>query len=216
MIWRRRGRILDQQRRKENMARTIEVTNPPLEAKADPFDLASLRLDPSFVETAGVKKLLTTVPVGRPSQQDFVRVHPDPAFRDSFATIAWKEDRELFIVVPSIARELPGECVLVTLYTAINRQGVVRLWPIKLPGPDGRIIEWHRSLADAAERATKHWVRVKANMSLGAYEVFEASAPIPDPEWPAESFQQLLRIGFRDRLVDRLDHPLLAKLRGLA
>ena len=53
-------------------------------------------------------------------------------------------------------------------------------------------------------------------MSLGAYEVFEASAPIPDPEWPAELFQQLLRIGFRDRLVDRLDHPLIAKLRGLA
>ena len=196
--------------------RAIEVTSASIETKADPFDLASLRLDPSFLETAGVKKLLTTVPVGRPSPQDFVRVHPDPAFRDSFATIEWKEDREFFIVVPSVARELPGECVLVTLYTAINRQGVVRLWPMKLPGPDGRIIEWHRSLAEAAERAMERWVRVKANKSLGAYEIFEASATIPDPEWPAESFQQLLRIGFRDRLVDRLDHPLIAKLRGLS
>ena len=194
--------------------RTNEVTNAPIEAKADPFDVASLRLDPSFIETAGVKKLLTTVPVGKPNPQDYVRVHQDPAFRDSFATIEWKEDRELFIVVPSVARELPGECVLVTLYTAINRQGVVRLWPIKLPGPDGRIIEWHRSQAEAAERAIERWVRVKANMSLGAYEISEASATIPDPEWPAESFQQLLRIGFRDRLVDRHDHPLIAKLRG--
>jgi hypothetical protein len=192
--------------------RTNEVTNAPIEAKADPFDLA--RLDPSFVETAGVKKLLTTVPVGKPNPQDYVRVNRDPAFRDSFATIEWQEDRELFIVVPSVARELPGECVLVTLYTAINRQGVVRLWPIKLPGPNGRIIAWHRSQAEAAERAIERWVRVKSNKSLGAYEVFEASATIPDPEWPAESFQQLLRIGFRDRLIDRLDHPLIAKLHG--
>jgi hypothetical protein len=29
----------------------------------DPFDLDGLRLDQSFIETAGVKKLLTTAPV---------------------------------------------------------------------------------------------------------------------------------------------------------
>jgi len=34
------------------------VATPP-----DPFDLSSLRLKPSFLETAGVKKLTTTVPV---------------------------------------------------------------------------------------------------------------------------------------------------------
>ena len=37
-------------------------TTPP-----DPFDLASLRLNPSFLETAGVKKLITTVPSHKPS-----------------------------------------------------------------------------------------------------------------------------------------------------
>ena len=48
----------------------------------DPFgDLSALRLDQSYAETAGVKKLLTTVPVRKPSRQDFVRVHPDPAYR---------------------------------------------------------------------------------------------------------------------------------------
>ena len=47
----------------------------PLQA-ADPFDPENLRLDQSFVETSGVKKLLTTVPVRKPNNQDFVRVHP--------------------------------------------------------------------------------------------------------------------------------------------
>jgi hypothetical protein len=61
----------------------------------------------------------------------------------------------------------------------------------------------------------RRWVRVKANMSLGAYEIFEAEASIPDPEWPDVPFQELLRIGFRDRLIDRLDHPVIKRLRGM-
>jgi hypothetical protein len=48
---------------------------------ANPFDPAALRLDQSFAEMVGVKKLLTTVPVRKPNRQDFVRVHPDPAYR---------------------------------------------------------------------------------------------------------------------------------------
>ena len=44
----------------------------------DPFDPANLRLSQSFTETVGVKKLLTTVPVRKPSPQDFVRVHRGP------------------------------------------------------------------------------------------------------------------------------------------
>ena len=39
----------------------------------DPFNPAALRLDQSFADTVGVKKLLTTVPVRKPNRQDFVR-----------------------------------------------------------------------------------------------------------------------------------------------
>jgi hypothetical protein len=60
------------------------------------------------------------------------------------------------------------------------------------------------------------WVRVAANMALGAYEVFEASANIPEPAWPDLSFPELLKIAFQDRLVDRPDHPVILKLRGAA
>ena len=85
MIWPRRSRILHQQRRNEKMAnRAIEVTNAPIEAKADPFDLASLRLDPSFIETAGVKKLLTTVPVGQAQPARFRPRPPGPGISRQF------------------------------------------------------------------------------------------------------------------------------------
>jgi hypothetical protein len=137
-----------------------EPTEPAV-AKPDPYDLETLRLDPSFLEMAGVKKVLATVPVGRPHPQDFVRVRPGKEYRNTFAVVDWKEDREFYVVVPTVAAELPGECVSVALYTCINRQGVVRLWPIKLPGPDGRVIEWHRSQAEAAEFAIDSWCASK-------------------------------------------------------
>jgi hypothetical protein len=113
-----------------------------------------------------------------------------------------------------VANQLPGECSAVVLYTAINRQGVTFLWPVKLPTPDGKVNEWHRSLAEAAVRAMGCWLRVKADMALGAYAMYEASSTIPDPIWPAETLTQLLEIGFRNRLVDSLDHPVIKRLRG--
>ena len=52
---------------------TLQAVDPnsPLSPAPDPFDLTSLRLNPSFLETSGVKKLLTTVPARRPGPQDF-------------------------------------------------------------------------------------------------------------------------------------------------
>ena len=177
--------------------------------------LAELALSQDFAETAGTKKLLLTVPVRKPNPQDFVRVHPDPQYRTIVAFIELRDDRESYLVMPEIAQQLPGECVSVLCHTAISRQGVAHLWPVRLPASDGRPNEWHRSAMEAAERAMSRWVRVKANMSLGAYEVFEAASSIPDPIWPEHSFHQLLEIAFRDRVVKSLDHPVIKRLRGL-
>jgi hypothetical protein len=183
--------------------------------RPDPFNPAALRLDQSFAETVGVKKLLTTVPVRKPNRQDYVRVHPDPKYRlTPAAIIEVKEDREFYVVLSSIAQQLPGEFDVRTLFLTINRQGVLRLWPIKLPGPDGKHNEWPRSEAVGAERAMERWVRVTANKSLGAYEIREATGELPEPDWPAFSFEEILKIAFRDHIVDRADHPLLQRLRG--
>jgi hypothetical protein len=182
----------------------------------DPFDLSKLRLTQEFRETSGVKKLLTSVLVRKPSPQDFVRVHPGPDYRETLAVIELKDDREMYLLPPSIAQELPGEFIMVSLFTAINRQNVVFLWPVRLPASDGKELEWHRTAAVAAELAMKRWVRVKANMSAGCYDIYEASSTIPDPRWPEHTFTELMRLGFRDRLVTNFDHPVIKRLRGLS
>ena len=83
-----------------------------------------------------------------------------------------------------------------------------------MPGEDGRLDSWNRSALDAAQLAMGAWVRLTSNMSLKAYEIFQASANLPEPEWPDLDFQKLLEIAFRDRYIQTPDHPVLQRLRG--
>lgn len=115
-----------------------------------------------------------------------------------------------------VARSLPHEISNYTLFTSINRQGVLFLWPVRLPGGDGRVNDWHSSAEEAATKAITKWVRVQANMSLWAYEMFVAEAQYDEPEWPRYSFRELLRIAFsKGRFIDTLDHQVIKRLRRL-
>jgi hypothetical protein len=51
-------------------------------------------------------------------------------------------------------------------------------------------------------------------MNLGAYEIFRAESAMPEPEWPQLGFWELIKIAFRDHLIDRIDHPVIQRLRG--
>ena len=51
-------------------------------------------------------------------------------------------------------------------------------------------------------------------MALGAYEVWEAIADIPEPDWPKYTLQKIINIAFRDNYIRTEDHPVLKRLRG--
>lgn len=184
----------------------------------DPFDPAKLRLTQSLSAALGVKKHLTTLPVKKPVREWFVRTHPDPRYRLETFVIELKEDGDTYLVAPEFWDSLASESTFSArlLVTAINRQGTLFLWPIRLPSPDGRHDDWSKSALEASEIAKRGWVRVQSNMSLGAYEVYEASGSLGDPEWPDMPLNELLRIAFKDRYIDSLEHPVLKRLRGEA
>ena len=139
---------------------------------------------------------------------------PSPDWRLDTAVLHVKEDRETYLVAPALWHELTGELVPTALLTGVSRQGVVFLWHIRLPGAEGRLDEWNRSALEAAQMAIDGWVRVSANLALGAYDVFQPTLPLPDPEWPDGDFSTLLKRAFRDRFIDTLDHVVLRRLRG--
>jgi hypothetical protein len=182
----------------------------------DPFDPSRLRLTQDFTASVGVEKALVTIPVRKPAKEWFFMVHPDEAYRIETAVIELKEARELYLVDPSLWTALAGESTFGPrlLVTAMNRQHMLFLVPIRLPGVDGKLDEWNRSLLEAVNLATGRWVRVAANMSAGHYDVLKAAAQLPGPEWPALPFKEILGVAFKDRLIESADHPVLKQLRG--
>jgi hypothetical protein len=184
----------------------------------DPFDVSRLRLSQDFLAAAGVKKVLNTIPVRKPSKEWFIRTHPDQDYHIHTYVIELKEDSEVYLVDPSLWEGLISEACFGprALITTINRQNVVTLWNIRLPGADGKIDDWNRSTLEASSLAATKWVRVAANKNLGAYEVFEAMGSWGEPSWNLPSFQEVLRIAFKDRFIKALDHPVLRRLRGEA
>jgi hypothetical protein len=182
---------------------------------ADVFsDLTGLRLSQDYGQTVGVKPVLLTVPVRKPAKEWFVRTHP--TLRIETCVVELKEDRETYIVARSLWPELMSECTFGprALFAAINRQKVLFVWPIRLPGPDGKVDDWSRSALEAAKLAERRWTRVASNMTLGAYDVREASADWPEPDWPKLPFNEILRIAFKGRVIDTIDHSVIKRLRG--
>lgn len=187
---------------------------PPTTAPDLFADISALRLSQDFASSVGVKKALLTVPVRKPAKEWFIRTNP--ALRIETAVLELKEDREVYLVSPALWPELASESTFGprALYASLNRQNVLFVWPIRLPGPAGKIDDWNRSALEAAAMAESSWVRVASNMALDAYEVFTATADWPEPAWPELPFNEILRVAFKGRVIETLDHATLRRLRG--
>ena len=177
----------------------------------DPFDPAALRVQADFSALTPVKRLLTTVPLDKPRREAWVRVHPAKEY--TLRGFPLKVDRDTYLVSPDLGPELRARPT--QIYTAITRQGDIRLWPVGLPGPDGKHNPWHASAMMAAEQAKTQWVRLESNVSAGYYEVWTPKIDMGEPQWPEESFGDLLRVACSGgKLIDSLDHIVLRQLRG--
>jgi hypothetical protein len=186
-------------------------------AAFDPFDPKALRLDASAMAAdLGTTRELVTVNVRKPAKDEFVRVHRDDEYTLNTGVLELKTEREIYLVTRPLWGELFDEANFScrALFSAMSRQGVFFLWPVRLPGPDGKIDPWNASALEAASLARDRWVRISANMPLGAYNVTTAAARISEPVWPEKSMRDLLAIAFKDRFIDSLDHPALKRLRG--
>jgi hypothetical protein len=203
--------------KKADTPATNPTATPQPKASGDalPANLSELALPQNFAEAAGVKKVITTVPVGKRQRHEFLQLHPDPSWRLTTGILELKQERgESYLVAPGLWNDVGDFIQPTTLYTGITLQKVLFLLPVRLPGPDGRINQWHESLREAAELAMGSWVSIRANMALGAYEVHQARAELPAPSWPDVSFDDVVRIAFKGRYVADLDHPVLRRLRG--
>ena len=179
---------------------------------SSPF--SSLRLTQNFGETLGVKKVLTTVPVGKPPKDRFFRAHTSPSWVFPTWILENKTTGETYLASAQVASVLGDLVRAVELHAAIDRQNNVFFIPIPLPRPNGVRNPWHESLAQAVGRSKSVWVRISANKELGGYDIFEATAKLPDPVWPDISIDELLEVAFKGRIMTSVDHPIVQERLG--
>jgi hypothetical protein len=183
--------------------------------QADIFsNLDALRLDAAAV--AGTSEILSHVPVRKPNRHEFFRTRAEPEFWFDTGVFEDKEERETFFVTPRMREALVGEIKPVLLVPTITRQGVLILWPLKLPSEGQRHNSWMETAREAAELAKTRWVRLAADMGLGGYRIYQAEGELSEPEWPDKPLGEILQIAFRDRIVDSENHPVVRRLRGMA
>jgi len=186
--------------------------------KRDELDLERYRIDQNVEEFAGGKKLLTTIPVRKPSKENWVRAHPESGFWFNAWVIELKEAGEFYLVEPKIRDHLldRNEKCLVRklLILSQNKQGDAFLWPIRRPAADETLDNWSRSSLEAAGMAKKKWIRIVSNKSLGAYEIIERDGIGSEPKWPELTMGEAMKIAFKDKVIADLDHPVMCELLG--
>jgi hypothetical protein len=143
-------------------------------------------------------------------------VHPDADMTLATSFYVDRENRETYLVMPEMREVLITGVKIMLLVTAVTSRGSVFLWPLALGDDTGRTNAWHETARDGATRAKSKWTKIAADMSAGHYRIFKAEGNLPEPVWPKKSFKELLRIAFRGRTIDNVEHPIVKQCRGLA
>ena len=161
-----------------------------------------------------VRKRIVSVHVDKPNRTSWWIAHPGYQFIAGILTDKGAGREEQYLVTPELAASLGDDVRLMRLHGAMTREGDFFIIPVRLPSPDGRVDEWTASRARAAELAAERPIRMASNVRAGTYEVFTTSMEIKFPDWPEESWEDLIEIAFRDKMIDSDDHPVLKRLRG--
>lgn len=164
------------------------------------------------------KRLLVKVPCRKPGKQEWFRTHPE--WRTPATILTDELDGGTHYLVTHSFREAVGsDAKSVELVACINRQGDVFLWPISIPGPDGRTNTWQDSARTASQKAGEMWVRMTANMAAGYYDLHALPENVgsEEPAWPEDvALPELLEKAFTGHLIDGPNHPVIRRLWGLA
>jgi hypothetical protein len=101
----------------------------------------------------------------------------------------------------------------VKLHLAIERHAEKPfVWPVRFPSRGGKDNEYWRTAREAAEIAKTEWLRIDAG--AGSYDFYRPRVTFGDPAWPKISFSEILRIAFKNRLINGPDHIVMQTLRG--
>lgn len=175
--------------------------------KSGSLDLSKFRLAPNSSEILGSKKLVSVVPVTKPSKEKFFQSSTDSDCSMDVYLYEDKVESTFYLVSPEVADVLGGLVRAMTLHLAIDRGNNPFFIPIPLPDDRGQRNSWPESMLNAVEHARGSWVRVQSDKTMGIYQIHEAQGALDGPTWPELSLEKLVNIAFTGRVIDDLEHP---------
>ena len=159
------------------------------------------------------------VPVGRP--KNFFRTVSDPSYRRRVEMYCHKPENaveeEHYIVGPKLRGQI-DEAQPCLLITVVDRAGMPRLWPIKLPKDGGKDNICWQTCRDIARTGLTEWVRaVFVNVGVGFVERRAEEGYAPDPDFTRlPSFDELVQRVFGEHgIIHDESHPIYRELFGL-
>ena len=192
-------------------------------AKPAAFDLNRFK-SRRGAEMANVGTLLAALPVCRISEiKDFVRLHPDEDeyWSDElcFANVPVKGQKHdtLHLVDEDLAmRYLPAALVKrFRLALATRPNDVFFLCQVPSQNIDNT---WVCTNLMACDYAKERWTVCTSCRDEGV-EGYKAGFALDEdafakPDWPTQSLSELIGVTFAGRMIDRVDHPAMIRLRG--
>jgi hypothetical protein len=176
-----------------------------------------------FENLAQTIKKIDLIPVRRPKNTDFIRVHPDDDF--AFYEVPIFEDigdrGRLYLMdgdtdpdlIPAMAKYLR----YYNFYFFVTSTGDPGLWPIVLP-KDGDYSKWNIFPRTATERATQardEWIQVHSRDNESGYHSEPPRDELGEPVFPELTPQRVLELSFKGFIISDFQHSLVKKCLGL-
>jgi hypothetical protein len=173
-------------------------------------DLDEHKLDEDDEDETGPEEI-SSVPVKRLPRKDFIRFHPDPAYRFTAYIYEAEDDDnqkrgEACYVDPPIRQalkdlDIPLKKVVLVPY--MNRRGSIFFWALTTTDMGS----WHASGMRIVRIGRERWIRVSSKMDISSYVHRPAKRDYGDPEWPSLTLNEMLRLAFPpSRYIDSLNH----------
>jgi hypothetical protein len=186
----------------------------PEKANKKPLlDLAKYRgANKALPENGGSTGIQTNIPVKKPGNKNYFRVHPDPSYRLYDVPVIEEEGGDVYLLELEVPEDVLEFVMYMNLFTAISHRGKLFVWKFKATDTS-----WLHSSLRVGRRAVDEWIRIRADFETGGYNVIPAPEPLHSkkPVFPAMSPEEVFTLAFDNRRITSVDDPIIRRLRGL-
>lgn len=176
---------------------------------------AKYRMSTDYKAQHGVTTQLMVVDCSTPNGDDYLRcqLHEDDAV--IMPCLKLKGEKAVYLVGEDVAEHLREWTYAAHMVQCVTRYGRSFIWAVRLPDSDSKENRYSESCVKSAKTAADKWVQIRWSKVNMCYECRSPDHPIEvEPEWPKESFLELIGMAFSGCTIDDLDHPVAKQLLG--